>query len=77
MPHRHIKNELTIYQQRVAGVISTADERSGICREQTKERPRERGNKRELWTKEQSAILVYKWRDVFQEIETFNSQALG
>ena len=30
-----------------AGVSSTADEQSGICREQTKERPGERGNKRE------------------------------
>ena len=54
-----------------AGVSSTADEQSGIYREQTKERPGERGNKRESWTKEQSAILVNIWKDLFQEIETF------
>ena len=38
--------------------VSTADEQSGICREQTKEHPRERGNKRESWSKEQSVILL-------------------
>ena len=54
-----------------AGVSSTADERSGVCREQTKERPGERGNKRESWTKEQSANLVNTRKDLFQEIETF------
>ena len=53
-----------------AGVSSIADEQSGICREQT-ERPGARGNKRESWTKEQSAILVNLWKDLFQEIETF------
>ena len=54
-----------------AGVSTTADEQSGIYREQTKERPGERGNKRESWTKEQSAILVNMWKDLFREIETF------
>ena len=54
-----------------AGVNSFADEWSGICREQTKERPKERENKRESWTKEQSAILVTMGNDLFQEIETF------
>ena len=54
-----------------AGVSSTADEQSGICREQTKERPGERGNKRESWAKEQSAILVNMRRDLSQGIETF------
>ena len=51
--------------------VSTADDRSGICREQPKERPGERGNKRESWTKEQSFILVNMWKDLFQDIETF------
>ena len=51
-----------------AGVSSTADERSGICREQAKERLGERRNKRESWIKEQSAILVNMWKDLFQEI---------
>ena len=54
-----------------AAGVSTADERSGICREQAKERPGERGNKRESWTKEQSVILVNMWKDLFQDIETF------
>ena len=54
-----------------AAGVSTADERSGICREQTKDHPGERRNKRESWTKEQSAILVNMWKDLFQEIETF------
>ena len=48
--------------------VSTADERSGICREQQKERPGERGNKTESWTKEQSATLVNIWKYLFQEI---------
>ena len=54
-----------------AEVSSTADERSGICREQTKKCQGEKGNKRESWTKEQSAIIVNLWKDLFQEIETF------
>ena len=54
-----------------AAGVSTADERSGICREQAKERPGERGNKRESWTKEQSFVLVNMWKDLFQDIETF------
>ena len=56
---------LPTYQERVndisaisAAGVSTADDPSGICREQPKEHPGERGNKRESWTKEQSAILV-------------------
>ena len=54
-----------------AAGVSTADERSRICREQTKERPGEKGNKRESWTKEQSVILVNMWKDLFLEIKTF------
>ena len=50
--------------------VSTADERSGICREQPKARPGEKGNKRASWSKEQSAILVKTWKDLFQEIVT-------
>ena len=50
--------------------VSTADERSGICREQPKARPGEKGNKRASWTKERSAILVKTWKDLFQEIVT-------
>ena len=59
------------YATSAAGVSSTADERSGICREQAKERLGERRNKRESWIKEQSAILVNMWKYLFQEIETF------
>ena len=62
-------NDISLTSQ--AGVNSTADEQSGICREQTKERQGERGNKRESWTKEQSTVLVNIWKDLFQEIETF------
>ena len=52
-------------------VLRKLFETNGICRGQTKERPGERGNKRESWTKEQSAILVNMWKDLFQEIEAF------
>ena len=58
-----------------AAEVSTADERTGICREQPKERPGERGNKRESWTKEQGAILVKMQKDLFQEIETFKQSS--
>ena len=54
-----------------AGVSSTADEQSSICREQTKKTPVERENTREPWNKKQSAILVDMWKTLFQEIETF------
>ena len=33
--------------------------------------PRKKGNKQESWTKEQSAIIVNMWKDLFQEIETY------
>ena len=57
------------------GVSRTADEKSGICREQAKEHQGERGSKLEWWTKEQNTILVNMWKDLFQETETFKQQS--
>ena len=55
-----------------AAVVITADERRGTCREQTKERLGERGNKRETWTEEQSPILANMWNS-----KLLKNQALG
>ena len=49
--------------------FSTADERSGICREQPKERPGERGNKRII------AILICA-KTYFKKFKLLNSQML-